>query len=155
MRTIDLSPFRRSSVGFDRMLDLLDENFSFGSADYPPYDIIRTGENAFRIALAVPGYKPDEIEIVAHQNVLTVSAKEGQKNDQNYVYRGIQGGAFERRFNLADYVQVKNASVEDGLLQIELAREVPEAMKPRRIEIRGMGDAMDKKVTMIDQKRAG
>ena len=135
MRTIDLSPFRRSSVGFDRMLQLLDDDFSFDEADYPPYNIIRTGENSFRISLAVPGRKPDQLEIVAHQNVLTVSSKAAEQTEQDYVHRGIKDGPFERRFNLADYVQVKNATVTDGMLQIDLEREVPEALKPRRIEI--------------------
>jgi len=153
MRTIDLTPFRRSSVGFDRMLELLDDNFSFEEADYPPYNIIRTGENSFRISLAVPGRKPEQLEIVAQQNVLTVSSKANEQPEHDYLHRGIKDGAFERRFNLADYVQVKNASFADGMLQIDLEREVPEALKPRRIEINA-GSAKNDNVTTIDQKRA-
>jgi molecular chaperone IbpA len=152
MRTIDLSPFRRSSVGFDRMLQLLDDDFAFDEADYPPYNIIHTGENSFRISLAVPGRKPDQIEIVAHQNVLTVSSKAAEQPEHDYVHRGIKDGPFERRFSLADYVQVKNATIADGMLQIDLEREVPEALKPRRIEINA--NTRNDKVTTIEQKRA-
>jgi molecular chaperone IbpA len=152
MRTIDLSPFRRSSVGFDRMLQLLDDDFAFDEADYPPYNIIRTGENSFRISLAVPGRKPDQIEIVAHQNTLTVSSKAGEQPEHDYVHRGIKDGPFERRFSLADYVQVKNATIADGMLQIDLEREVPEALRPRRIEINA--NARNDTVTTIEQKRA-
>ncbi len=152
MRTIDLSPFRRSSVGFDRMLQLLDDDFAFDEADYPPYNIIRTGENSFRISLAVPGRKPDQIEIVAHQNMLTVTSKAGEQPEHDYVHRGIKDGPFERRFSLADYVQVKNATIADGMLQIDLEREVPEALKPRRIEINA--NARNDTVTTIEQKRA-
>jgi molecular chaperone IbpA len=152
MRTIDLSPFRRSSVGFDRMLQLLDDDFAFDEADNPPYNIIRTGENSFRISLAVPGRKADQIEIVAHQNTLTVSCKAGEQPEHDYVHRGIKDGPFERRFSLADYVQVKNATIADGMLQIDLEREVPEALKPRRIEINA--NARNDTVTTIEQKRA-
>ena len=154
MRSVDLSPFRRSSVGFDRMLELLDDTYSFDPADYPPYNIVQTGENSFRISLAVPGYKPEQLNIIAHQNVLTVTAKAEEQDDESYVYRGIKGGGFERRFSLADYIRVKNASVADGLLRIELEREVPEELKPRRIEINGTGKSENDNVTTIDQKRA-
>lgn len=154
MRTMDLSPFWRSSVGFDRMLKLLDDDFSFDERDYPPYNIIHTGENSFRISLAVPGYKPDQLEIIAHQNVLTVSSKAGEAAEVDYVHRGIKDGPFERRFSLADYVQAKNAVIADGLLQIDLEREVPEALKPRRIEINAVKAKTDN-VTTIDQKKAG
>ena len=154
MRTIDLSPFRRSSVGFDRMLELMDDNFSFEEADYPPYDIIRTGENSFRILLAVPGRKPQDLEIVAHENVLTVSSKSREPSQHDYVHRGIKDGPFGRRFNLADFVQVKNAAITDGMLQIDLEREVPEELKPRRIEINATSARKDN-VATIDQKRAG
>ena len=153
MRTIDLSPFRRSSVGFDRMLQLLDDDFGFDNADYPPYNIVRTGENSFRISLALPGYKPDQLEIVAHENVLTVSSKAAEQTGQDYVHRGIKDGPFARRFNLADYVQVKNAGIADGMLHIDLEREVPEALKPRRIEINAAKAKTDN-VTTIDQKKA-
>ena len=130
MRAIDLSPFRRSSVGFDRMLELLDDNYSFENADYPPYNIVRTGENAFQISLAVPGYKASQLSIVAHQNVLIVAAKQDERDEPDYVHRGIKISSFERRFNLADYVLVKNATMADGMLQIDLVREVPESLSP-------------------------
>ena len=135
MRQMDLSPFRRSSIGFDRMLDMLSDTERFDHSDYPPYDIVKTGENTFSIELAVPGYKRDEIEMVAHQNVLHVVARAPQQGDTEYVHRGIPRQGFERRFNLADYVEVKTASIENGILRIDLAREVPEAMKPRKINI--------------------
>ena len=111
MRTIDLSPFRRSSVGFDRMLELLDDDFSFDEADYPPYNIIRTGENSFRISLAVPGYKPDQLEYRRASERADRLLQSGQPAEADYVHRGIKDGPFERRFNLADYVQVKNAGL--------------------------------------------
>ena len=135
MRQMDLSPFRRSSIGFDRMLDMLTDTERFDHPDYPPYDIIQTGENTFSIELAVPGYKRDEIEMVAHQNVLHVVAKAVPQGETEYVHRGIPRQGFERRFNLADYVEVKNASIDNGILRVDLAREVPEAMKPRKINI--------------------
>jgi molecular chaperone IbpA len=152
MRTIDLSPFRRSSVGFDRMLRLLDDDFAFEQTDYPPYNIANTGENTFRICLALPGYKADQVDIVAQQNVLTVSCKTGGADDAEYLHRGIKTGPFERRFGLADYVEVRKASLADGVLQIDLERVVPEALKPRRIEINAA--ARSDNITTIDQKKA-
>jgi molecular chaperone IbpA len=137
----DFAPFRRSTVGFDRLFDML-ENSSAGQAqeNYPPFDLIKKGENDYCIELAVAGFKPDEIDITAQQNVLVVS---GRKNDEseekgsNYIYRGIATRSFERRFALADHIQVKGADMKDGLLSIELVREIPEAMKPRKIDIGG------------------
>jgi molecular chaperone IbpA len=139
MRTFNVDPFWRTSIGFDRLFDLMDESLRFEPEDhYPPCNIVRTGENAYRISLAVAGFKPEQVNVTLHQNTLIVSASANEKQDENkaeYLYRGIAGRSFERRFNLADYVVVKNASLDDGLLQIELERELPEAMKPRRIEI--------------------
>ena len=140
----DFSPFRRSTVGFDRLFDML-ENSSFGQTqeNYPPFDLIKEGENEYRIQLAVAGFKPDEIDITAQQNVLVVS---GHKSDQSedkgndFIYRGIANRSFERRFALADHIQVRGAELKDGLLSVELVREIPEAMKPRKIDIGG-GDA--------------
>ena len=137
----DFAPFRRSSVGFDRLFDML-ENSSFGQGqeNYPPFDLIKLGDNDYRIELAVAGFKPDEVDITAHQNVLIVS---GRKNDEadskgsDYIYRGIATRSFERRFALADHIQVRGADLKDGLLSIELVREIPEAMKPRKISIGG------------------
>ena len=135
----DFAPYRRSSVGFDRLFDML-ENSSIGGAqeNYPPFDLIKEGDNEYRIELAVAGFKPDEIDITAQQNVLIVSGRKGEENGQtgsNYIYRGIANRSFERRFALADHIQVRGADLRDGLLAIELVREIPEAMKPRKIDI--------------------
>jgi len=149
MRTMNLDPFWRTSIGFDRLFDLMDESLRFEPEDhYPPCNIVRTGENAYRISLAVAGFRPEQVSVTVNQNMLIVSASAEDKQQQDkgeYLYRGIAGRSFERRFNLADYVTVKGASLDDGLLQIELARELPEAMKPRRIEVQtgksvGKGD---------------
>ena len=127
--------------------DLIGESLRFEPEDhYPPCNIVRTGENTYRISLAVAGFKPEQVNVTVNQNMLFVSAAAEDKQQQDkgeYLYRGIAGRSFERRFNLADYVTVKGASLEDGLLQIELEREVPEAMKPRRIEIQS-GKAVGK-----------
>lgn len=137
----DFAPYRRSTVGFDRLFDML-ENSSVGQngENYPPFDLIRSGENAYRIDLAVAGFKPDEVDITAHQNVLIVSGRkkdETEEKSSDYVYRGIATRSFERRFALADHVQVRGADLKDGLLSVELVREIPEAMKPRKISIGG------------------
>ena len=137
----DFSPFRRSTVGFDRLFDML-ENSSFGQTqeNYPPFDLIKLGDNDYRIELAVAGFKEDEIDITAQQNVLVVTGKKGDDNEnrgQDYIYRGIATRSFERRFALADHIQVRGADLKDGLLAIELVREIPEAMKPRKIDIGG------------------
>jgi len=140
----DFAPFRRSSVGFDRLFDML-ENSSFGNGgeNYPPFDLIRLGENDYRIELAVAGFKPNEIDITAQQNVLIVTGRKSEDNEQkgsDYVYRGIANRSFERRFALADHIQVKGADLKDGLLAIELVREIPESMKPKKINIGGSAD---------------
>ncbi|HEY7958769.1 MAG TPA: Hsp20 family protein [Sphingomicrobium sp.] len=135
----DFSPFRRSTVGFDRLFDML-ENSSLGQAqeNYPPFDLIKKGENDYCIQLAVAGFKPDEIDITAQQNVLIVTGRKSEESDQkdgDFIYRGIANRSFERRFALADHIQVKGADLKDGLLAIELLREIPEAMKPKKINI--------------------
>jgi molecular chaperone IbpA len=143
MRTaFDFSPYRRSTVGFDRLFDML-ENSSAGQGqeNYPPFDLIKLGDNDYRIELAVAGFKADEIDITAQQNVLLVTGRkkeEAEDKGTNYVYRGIATRSFERRFALADHIQVKGADMKDGLLAIELVREIPEAMKPRKIDIGGI-----------------
>jgi molecular chaperone IbpA len=149
MRTMNLDPFWRTSIGFDRLFDLMDESLRFEPEDhYPPCNIVRTGENTYRISLAVAGFKPEQVSVTVNQNMLIVSGTAEDKQDKGeYLYRGIAGRSFERRFNLADYVVVKSASFDEGLLQIELLRELPEAMKPRRIEIQtgkaiGKGDTV-------------
>ena len=137
----DFAPYRRSTVGFDRLFDML-ENSSTGQGqeNYPPFDLIKLGDNDYRIELAVAGFRPNEIDITAQQNVLIVSGKKGEESEnrgQDYIYRGIATRSFERRFALADHIQVRGADLKDGLLAIELVREIPEAMKPRKISIGG------------------
>ena len=137
----DFAPFRRSTVGFDRLFDMLENsNASQSQENYPPFDLIKLGDNDYRIELAVAGFKPGVIYIPALQNVLIVCGKnndESESRGQDYVYRGIATRSFERRFALADHIQVRGADLKDGLLAIELVREIPEAMKPRKIEIGG------------------
>jgi molecular chaperone IbpA len=135
----DFAPFRRSTVGFDRLFDML-ENSSLGQSqeNYPPFDLIKLGDNDYRIELAVAGFKPEELDITAQQNVLVVSGRKKDETEDkanNYVYRGIATRSFERRFALADHIQVRGADMKDGLLSIELVREIPEAMKPKKISI--------------------
>lgn len=157
MRNLNLDPFWRTSIGFDRLFDLMDESLRFEPEDnYPPCNIVRTGEDSYRISLAVAGFRPDQINVTVNQNMLTITGRVDEKQDKSeYLYRGIAGRPFERRFNLADYVEVKDASFENGLLQIELKREVPEAMKPRRIEIKtGKSNGPSDKVRTIESKVA-
>lgn len=137
MRTsFDFSPFRRATVGFDRLFDLLENGASFQTSEnYPPFDLEQEGEDRYRITLAVAGFRQDEIDITAQQNLLIVSGRKQPQDERNYVHRGIAARSFERRFVLGDYVQVKGAEMRDGLLSIELVREVPEEMKPRKIRI--------------------
>ena len=139
MRTFDLAPLYRSTVGFDRLFSMLD---GFDAAPgYPPYNIERTGENAYRISVAVAGFGQSDLSIEAKENTLTIKgdkeAKEEKKNGE-VLYQGIAARAFERVFQLADYVQVKGATLENGLLHVDLVREIPEAKKPRVIPI-GVG----------------
>ena len=141
MRTaFDLTPYRRSTIGFDRLFDAMEKSFRADVQEsYPPFDIVRTGEESYRITLAVAGFTRDEIDITAQQNQLVISGEKREKDEDgvDFVHRGIATRAFERRFQLADVVEVKKASYEDGLLSISLERVVPEAMKPRKIEIDG------------------
>jgi molecular chaperone IbpA len=143
MRTYDLTPFYRSTVGFDRFFSLLDQAAADGSPGYPPYNIERTGENTYRISVAVSGFSQGELSIVAKENTLTIrgeksaneNGQEGGKDKSEVLYRGIAARTFERAFQLADFVLVKNASLENGLLHVDLVREIPEAKKPRSIPI--------------------
>ena len=134
----DFAPFRRSSVGFDRLFDMLESGGGQTQENFPPFDLIKSGDNEYRIELAVAGFKPDELDITAQQNVLIVSGRKqeetGEKGSE-YIYRGIATRSFERRFALADHIQVRGADMRDGLLAIDLVREIPEAMKPRKINI--------------------
>jgi molecular chaperone IbpA len=137
----DFAPYRRSTVGFDRLFDMLENGgVGNGGENYPPFDLRKTGENDYQIDLAVAGFKPEEIDITAQQNVLVVSGRkrdESEEKGSDYIYRGIATRSFERRFALADHIQVKGADLKDGLLSIELVREIPEAMKPKKINIGG------------------
>jgi molecular chaperone IbpA len=136
MRTFDPTPLWRSTIGFDRLFDLLNASSQWTTEEnYPPYNIERNGEDRYQISLALAGFTPDEVTITAEQNVLTVEGAKSQKSEHQYLYQGISARPFRRVFNLADYVQVRGASFTNGLLKIELVREVPEAMKPRRIAI--------------------
>ena len=154
MRTAyDFSPLYRSVIGVDRMADLIETAMrSGGDSNYPPYDIEKTGDTAYRITLAAAGFGPDDLELTAQPNLLiVVGRKAADEEGRNYLHRGIAGRGFERRFELADYVVVKSADYAHGVLSIDLAREVPEALKPRRIEI---GQAGGAKVQKLRQGRA-
>jgi molecular chaperone IbpA len=142
MRTYDFSPFARSSVGFDRMFQALEDSLRSTNTEssWPPYNIARTGDGEYRIELAVAGFTPEELSITAQRNVLLVEGKKAAAQGPEYLHRGIKGGAFVQRFNLADFVKVQNADFANGVLSINLAREVPEEAKPRQITI-GSGSA--------------
>ena len=136
MRTIDFAPLYRSVVGFDRLASLLEAATSEAAGGYPPYNIERTDENAYRIEIAVAGFRPEELNIEVKENLLTVQGRKTANDDgRRYLHRGLAERNFERRFQLADYVIVTEAKLADGLLSIALKRELPEALKPRRIEI--------------------
>ena len=139
MRSFDFTPYRRSTIGFDRLFEFL-ENTSREQADnYPPYDIEKLSDDRYRITLAVAGFSPNDIDITARQNLLTVTGRkaENRARDGSFVHMGIATRAFERRFELADFVRVENADLADGLLVIDLVREVPEAMRPKKVQIGG------------------
>ena len=136
MRTNDFAPLWRSTIGFDRLLDLLDATQrATGEDHYPLYNIERLGEDRYQISLALAGFSPDEVAVTAEQNVLTIEGRKADKEQRDYIHQGISARHFKRQFNLADYVQVKAAQFDNGLLRIELVREVPEAMKSRSIPI--------------------
>jgi len=137
MRNTDFSPFYRSTVGFDRLFNLLDTVADNGQTGYPPYNIEKTGDNAYMITVAVAGFAEDELSIEARDGQLIVSGKKAtEEGERSYLHRGIANRAFEKRFQLADHVRANGARTENGLLHVELVREVPEALKPRQIEIR-------------------
>ena len=142
MTTIDFSPLFRSTIGFDRLSSALEAAQRAESGGYPPYNVEVSGENAYRITMAVAGFSETDLDIEAKENILTVSGnrKADEDKETRYLYRGIATRGFERRFQLADYVKVVDARMENGLLHIDLVREIPEAMKPRKIEVRGTGE---------------
>ena len=138
----DLTPLYRSTVGFDRLARMLDEVSTFEAPAYPPYNIERLGEDEYRITIAVAGFAPADVAIEAKGSVLTVAGKKAEKAERKaeYLHQGIAARAFERRFQLADFVEVKGAEMDNGLLHITLKREIPEAMKPRTIAIKTIGE---------------
>jgi len=145
MRTFDFAPLWRSTIGFDRLFDLINETQRLDVQDnYPPYDVVRTGEDSYRIALAVAGFAPEDITITAQQNKLTIAGRKPEAISRTpgheVLYQGVSARPFERNFNLDDHVEVQGASFENGLLQVELVRKIPEAMKPRKIAIRNGSD---------------
>jgi molecular chaperone IbpA len=143
MRPIDLSPLYRSTVGFDRLFDLIDSvtGLDQAAAGYPPYNIERLGENEYRISMAVAGFSQDELRVDVKEQALSVTgAKKPDDKERHYLHRGIAARNFERRFQLADHVEVKGADIQDGLLHVDLVRNVPERLKPRTIAI-GKGEA--------------
>ena len=155
MRNVNLDPFWRTSIGFDRLFDMIDQSLRFEPEDhYPPCNIVRTGEDTYRISIAVAGFKPDQIEVTVQQNVLTIVGRADEKSTDDFLHRGIGGRSFTRSFGLADYMEVKSASCEDGLLQIELLRELPQAMKPRRIEVQTGKALANDKARTIEHKVA-
>lgn len=139
MNRFDFTPYRRSTVGFDRVFDLMERQASnTGSENYPPFNIERRGDDEYRITLAVAGLRESDLEITAQQNLLVVQGhKRDEHSDSEMLHVGIANRGFERRFELADFVRVENAGLSDGLLVIDLVREVPEAMKPKKIAIGG------------------
>ncbi|NJR14158.1 MAG: Hsp20 family protein [Phyllobacteriaceae bacterium] len=156
MRHVDFSPLYRSTVGFDRLFNLLDTMAQPDNGQsYPPYNIERTGETTYRISMAVAGFDENELTIETKPNVLTVTGRkadaEGEQQDNAFLYRGIATRGFERRFHTADYVEVTGASLQNGLLHIELKREIPEALKPRRI---GIDTVKAPSAKVIEQKAA-
>ncbi|MCK5746338.1 MAG: Hsp20 family protein [Oricola sp.] len=146
MRTFDLTPLYRSTVGFDRVFDLLDTVGKSETGGYPPYNIERLDENDYRVTLAVAGFAEDELDVELHENTLTVTGSRGDSDEgRTFLYQGIAGRSFQRRFQLAEHVKVAGASLVNGLLNIELKREIPESAKPRKISISG-GKAQNVKV---------
>jgi molecular chaperone IbpA len=148
MERFDFTPYRRSTVGFDRLFDLLENQVRGSSGDnYPPFNIERRGDDAYRVTVAVAGFRPDDIEITQQQNLLVI---QGRKREEQHagemLHVGIANRGFERRFELADYVRVDHADLSDGLLTIDLVREIPEAMKPKKIALAGQ-----RKLEVVDQ----
>jgi molecular chaperone IbpA len=143
MRQTDFTPFYRSAIGFDRLFQMLDQASGFDSeGTYPPYNIERTGENAYRITLAVAGFNSDELKVEVKEQTLTISGdKKAETPEKTFLHRGIAARSFERRFQLADHVDVTGADIQNGLLHVDLVRNVPERMKPRTIAISGAAKA--------------
>lgn len=137
MRTYDFSPLWRSTIGFDRLFDLAEAAQRAGEDNYPPFNIERLADDRYQISLAVAGFSPDEISVTAEQNVVTIEGNKAEKAEREFLYRGISTRSFKRQYSLADHVEVRGAAFDNGLLKIDLVRQIPEAMKPRRIAISG------------------
>lgn len=155
MTRFDFSPYRRTTVGFDRLFDLLENQHRNGNSDnYPPFNIARISDDSYRVVLAVAGFKQDDIEITAQQNLLTIQGRRpedsGEKSE--FLHLGIANRNFERKFELADFVRVENAALSDGLLTIDLVREIPEAMKPKKIAIQGLGETSPAQIASKDDE---
>jgi len=151
MRTYDFSPLWRSTVGFDRMFDLINNEVPNVQDTYPPYDIERTGDESYRISVALAGFAPEHVTVTSRQNRLTITGKRNDDGTRNYIFHGISMRGFERHFGLADYVEVEGATFDNGLLHVDLVRRVPEAMKPRRIEI-SMGGSTARETERLDSR---
>jgi len=146
MTSFDFSPLFRSAIGFDRLTDALESARRMDTNGYPPYNIELTGEDQYRITMAVAGFSPEELDIEVREGKLRVSGRKAEdKDERHFLYQGIANRSFERVYQLADHVRVEGAEVKDGLLHVDLVREIPEAMKPRRIEIRGTHTAIEGK----------
>jgi molecular chaperone IbpA len=151
MRDYDFTPLSRSTIGFERLFDLINNTQRSEPGDqYPPYDIVHTGADSFRISLALAGFAPDDIAITAQQNLLTVAGRKADGGEGNYLYRGIAGRDFQRQFSLADHVEVEGAGFDNGLLHIDLVRRIPEAMKPRRIAVNTVGSMPKREKSKAD-----
>jgi molecular chaperone IbpA len=140
MRDYDLTPLWRSTVGFDRLFDLIDDISVSAHDEHPSYDIVRTGSDQYQITLALPGFAPEDVSVTAEQNMLAVEGRKAARDARTFLYQGIPTRPFRRVFNIAEFVEVKGATFKDGLLKVDLVRNVPEAMKPRRITINTTGN---------------
>jgi molecular chaperone IbpA len=147
----DWTPLWRSTIGFDHLFDVLDEVQRTAEESYPPYNIERLDENRFQISVALAGFSPDEVALTVEQNVLTLEGRKGEKEERTFLHRGISARNFKRQFTVADHVEVRGARFENGLLVIDLQREIPDVMKPRRIPI---GGAASSNVTQIESRAA-
>lgn len=158
MSRLDFTPYRRSTVGFDRLFDMLESqvrNNAGGGDNYPPFNIEKRGDDKFRITLAVAGFRPGDLDITAQQNLLVIQGKKhDERSEGELLHVGIANRGFERRFELADFVRVENAGLADGLLTIDLVREVPEAMKPKKIAVNGGERTLEVVKTGEDQADA-
>ena len=154
MNTIDLTPLYRNSIGFDRMASLIDRSFNTDTLGYPPYNIEVLDENRYAIGLAVAGFEECELSINVENGVLTVSGEKDQTDEKNYLHQGIANRAFERKFNLADFVEVTNAELHNGLLTISLIKEIPEAMKPKSISINSGGQKIKPQTVKLEGSKS-